>query len=127
VLDGALVEAMGERGIELVVGARRDPRWGPALLIGLGGTALEVLGDVRLLPADLPEAEIVEALHTLRAAPLLRGFRGAPTVDVAAVARVAALVGRLIQTAPEIIEIDINPLVVSEHGATALDGLIVTR
>jgi acyl-CoA synthetase (NDP forming) len=127
VLDGALVEAMGERGLELVVGARRDPRWGPVLLVGLGGTALEVLGDVRLLPADLPERELVEALDTLRAAPLLRGFRGAPPVDVAAVARVAALVGRLIQTAPEIVEIDINPLVASERGATALDALIVTR
>jgi acyl-CoA synthetase (NDP forming) len=126
-LDGMLVEAMGERGLELVVGAKRDPRWGPVLLVGLGGIALEALGDVRLLPPDLPDDAIVEALHGLRAAPLLRGFRGAPPVDVAAVARYTALLGQLMRTMPEIVEIDINPLVVQERGAIALDALIVTR
>ena len=128
-LDGALVEAMAPRGVELVIGAKRDPRWGPVLLVGLGGIWVEALGDVRLLPADLPEAAIAEELLELKSAKLLRGFRGTPPADIAAAARAAALVGRLIETVPEILEIDINPLVVHAEGkgATALDALIVTR
>jgi acyl-CoA synthetase (NDP forming) len=126
-LDGVLVEAMGARGIELVVGAKRDPRWGPVLLVGLGGVVMEALGDVRLLPPDLPEPAIVAALGELRGAALLRGFRGAPPADLGAVAAVAAKIGRLMLTVPEIVELDINPLMVHARGATALDALIVTR
>ncbi|RJG52212.1 CoA-binding protein [Sphingobium terrigena] len=129
VLDGALVEKMGERGVELVVGARRDPSWGPVLLVGMGGVWIEALGDVTLLPALASEAQIVEALGSLKSAKLLRGFRGSPPIDVAAVARAAAQVGRLIATDPAITEIDVNPLVAygEGKGVVALDALIVTQ
>lgn len=128
-LDGALVEKMSAKGLELVVGAKRDPMWGAVVLVGLGGILVEALGDVRLLPADLSEAAITEELHKLKAAKLLGGFRGSPAVDVAAVAQVAAAVGRMMRTMPEIVEIDVNPLVAHAkgQGATALDALIVTR
>lgn len=127
-LDGALVEAMAPRGLELMVGAKRDPAWGPVLLVGLGGIWVEALGDVRLLPADATEETFVEELLHLRSAKLLRGFRGAPAVDVEAVARAARMIGRLMLTVPEIIEVDVNPLVVYPRGqgVTALDALIVT-
>jgi len=128
-LDGLLVEKMGERGVELVVGARRDPSWGPVLLVGMGGVWIEALGDVALLPALASEAQIVEALRGLKGAKLLNGFRGSPPVDLAAVARAAAQVGRLIATTPEITEIDVNPLVAygEGKGVVALDALIVTQ
>jgi acetate---CoA ligase (ADP-forming) len=126
-LDGALVEKMGAPGLELVVGARRDPEWGPVLLVGLGGVWIEALGDVRLLPPDLPEEAIVEEILKLRAAKLLHGFRGAPPVDVKAVARTVAAVGRLMQTVPDMMEIDVNPLVAYPDGVIALDALIVMR
>jgi acyl-CoA synthetase (NDP forming) len=128
-LDGVLVEAMAAKGLELVVGAKRDPNWGPIVLVGLGGIWVEALGDVRLMPPDLTEAAIVEELQKLRTAKLLNGFRGAPPVDVEAVAHTAALVGRLMMTNPEIMEIDINPLFAHPRGegVTALDALIVTR
>ncbi|MDB5408579.1 MAG: acyl-CoA synthetase forming [Rhodospirillales bacterium] len=126
-LDGALVETMGAPGLELVVGARRDPEWGPVLLVGLGGIWIEALGDVRLLPPDLPEEAIVEEILKLRAAKLLHGFRGAPPVDVKAVARTVAAVGRLMQTVPDMMEIDVNPLVAYPDGVIALDALIVMR
>jgi acyl-CoA synthetase (NDP forming) len=127
-LDGVLVEAMSPRGLELVVGARRDPRWGPVLMVGLGGIWVEALGDVRLMAPYLTEAEIVDELGKLKTAKLLQGFRGAPPVDIKAVAAVAAALGRLMRTRPDIVEIDINPLMVHAdgHGATALDALIVT-
>jgi acyl-CoA synthetase (NDP forming) len=126
-LDGALVEKMGAPGVELVVGARRDPEWGPVLLVGLGGVWIEALGDVRLLPPDLPEDAIAAEILKLRAAKLLHGFRGAPPVDVKAVARTVAAVGRLMQTVPEMMEIDVNPLVAYPDGVIALDALIVMR
>jgi acyl-CoA synthetase (NDP forming) len=126
-LDGALVEKMSPKGVELMVGAKRDPEWGTVLLVGLGGVWVEALGDVTLLPVDADEARIVEALRSLRTAKLLAGFRGAPPADIEAVAQVVMAIGRLMQTVPELTEIDVNPLMVHAkgQGATALDALIV--
>ena len=127
VLDGVLVERMGDKGIELIVGARHDPQWGPILMVGFGGILAETVGDVRLLRADLTQSAIEQELNKLRCSALLRGFRGTPAVDTAAVAKVAESIGRLMRSHPEIIEIDINPLVVYEKGkgAIALDALIL--
>jgi acyl-CoA synthetase (NDP forming) len=127
-LDGVLVERMASKGLELMIGARRDPKWGPVVLVGLGGIWVEALGDVRLLPPDMAEADIVEEMGKLRSAKLLEGFRGAPRVDLAAVARTASLIGRLITTVPAIVEIDLNPVFVhgEGEGLTAVDALVVT-
>ncbi|MDU6139301.1 acetate--CoA ligase family protein, partial [Bradyrhizobium sp.] len=128
-LDGALVEKMGERGLELVVGASRDAQWGPILMVGLGGIWVEALGDVQLLAPDLPRAAIIERLRRLKAAKLLDGFRGAPPIDLDAVADVIALLGQLMLQYPEVTEVDINPLVAygRGQGVVALDALIVTQ
>jgi acetate---CoA ligase (ADP-forming) len=128
-LDGCLVEAMSPNGLELMIGAKRDPAWGTVLLLGLGGIWVEALGDVRLLPVDADETQIVEALSQLRTAKLLTGFRGAPPVDIEATAKAVLAIGRLMRTTPTIVEIDINPLMVHPkgQGATALDALIVTE
>jgi succinyl-CoA synthetase beta subunit len=81
-----------------------------------------------LVPGNADEAQIREALGKLRSAKLLAGVRGAPPVDVDAVAQVVMAIGRLMQTVPELTEIDVNPLMVHAkgQGATALDALIVT-
>lgn len=128
-LDGALVEKMGPRGLELVVGASRDPQWGPILMVGLGGVWVEALGDVQLLPPDLPHEAIIGKLLALKGNKLLRGFRGQPPADLDAVADVVARVGHLMLTHPDITEIDINPLVAygPGQGVMALDALVVTR
>ncbi len=134
-LDGVLVEAMGAPGLELVVGARRDPDWGAVLLVGLGGIWIEALKDVRLIPADLPEDAIVAELGRLKAAAVLRGLRGAAPVDLRAIARVVRLLGRQMLANPQIAEIDINPLIAypQDHpsfAATpvlALDALVVVQ
>jgi len=128
-LDGVLVEKMSAKGLELVVGARRDPRWGPVVLVGAGGTLVEAIGDVRLLPPDLDKAAIVAELRKLKTAKLLDGFRGSPPVDVEAVADVAVKIGNLMRNAPQIVEIDVNPLIARARGegVIALDALIVTE
>jgi acyl-CoA synthetase (NDP forming) len=128
-LDGCLVETMSRKGLELMIGAKRDPAWGTVLLLGLGGIWVEALGDVQVLPVDADETQIVAALHKLRTAKLLTGFRGAPPVDVDAVAKAVLAIGRLMQTTPGIVEIDVNPLMVHAkgQGATALDALVVAE
>jgi acyl-CoA synthetase (NDP forming) len=127
VLDGVLVEALGPRWLEIVVGARRDADWGPVVLVGLGGVWIEALQDVRLIPADMAEDDIVVELSRLKAASLLKGVRGASAVDVQAVARVVALVGAQMRANPRIAEIDINPLVAYPDRVLALDALVVCR
>ncbi len=127
-LDGALVETMSPKGIELMVGAKRDPEWGTVLLLGLGGIWVEALGDVQLLPGGASEELIREALGKLRSAKLLSGVRGAPPADVDAVVHVVRAIGRIMQAMPQVTEVDVNPLMVDGkgQGATALDALIVT-
>jgi acyl-CoA synthetase (NDP forming) len=129
VLDGALVEAMGPRGLELVVGAQRDADWGPVVLVGLGGSWIEALKDVRLIPADMAVEDIVVELGRLKAAVVLQGVRGAAAVDLHAIAQVVAQVGAQMRANPAITEIDINPLVAYPAGSArpvlALDALVV--
>ena len=131
VLDGALIEAMGPRGLELVVGAKRDADWGPVVLVGLGGIWIEALKDVRLIPADMAEEDIVTELGRLKAAVVLQGIRGAEGVDLKAIAKVVALVGAQMRANPQITEIDINPLVAYPAGTAqpvlALDALVVAK
>jgi acyl-CoA synthetase (NDP forming) len=126
-LDGVLAERMARKGLELIVGARNDPQWGPVLMVGSGGVLAEVMRDVQLLPPDLSRDQIVEEMNGLRCSALFRGFRGAPSLDVVAAAHVIATLGQLMCSLPQIAEIDINPLVVYENGqgAVALDALIL--
>lgn len=125
-LDGVLVEAMAKPGLELIVGARRDPEWGPILVLGLGGIWTEALKDVVLLSPELGEDEIVDALGTLKGAALLDGMRGAPPNDKRAIAAVALRLGALMRETPALNDIEINPLIASSDGALALDALMIT-
>lgn len=125
-LDGVLIEKMGKRGLELIIGAKVDPDWGPVILAGLGGVTAELFHDVRLLPPDLNEAEITAELMQLKSAPLLTGFRGSPALDIAAVSALIARLGRLLLSEPTIREIDLNPVVVYPQGVVALDALMLT-
>lgn len=126
-LDGILIETMGARGTEMIVGGKRDPLWGPVLMIGLGGIWIEALGDVRILPVGLSDQAIMDKILQLKGSKLLTGFRGAPPADLTAVAKVVTALGALMMNHPEIVEVDVNPLVVyaEGEGATALDALII--
>jgi acetate---CoA ligase (ADP-forming) len=125
-LDGVLIERMAEPGgVEMVVGGRRDPDWGPVTLVGLGGIWVEALHDVRVMPSDLGHAAIMAELKKLKGATLLQGLRGAPPADMDALADVIAKIGALLRARPEIAETDINPLLVYPDRVLALDALVV--
>lgn len=121
------VEAMAplSRGLELIVGAKRDPRFGPILLVGAGGLYAEVVKDVAVALAPVTEAAAEALFRSLRIAPLLDGARGRPAVDVGAAARAAAALSRIAAEHPEIAEVEINPLLALPDGALGLDARIV--
>jgi acyl-CoA synthetase (NDP forming) len=127
ILDGVLVEEMAPQGLEMVVGARRDPQWGPVVIVGLGGVWIEALRDVKLLPADIHRERAIAQIRELKGASLLGRFRGAVPRDVAAVADVVVRLGAIMRGTPELTEVDLNPLVVyaEGEGVIALDALFV--
>lgn len=112
-------------GVELIVGCRRDPLFGPVLLVGLGGIHAELLADVRAALAPVDESRAEGLLRRLRGAPLLAGSRGRQTLDIAAAARAAAALSRFAAAHPEIVEVEANPLLVLPRGALALDARII--
>jgi acyl-CoA synthetase (NDP forming) len=124
---GYAVEKMveGAGGVELIVGVRRDRRFGPVVMVGAGGIFTELLRDTASALAPVGAATAKELIGRLRAAPLLRGTRGRPPVDLEAVAAAIAAVSELAAAHPEISELEVNPLLVSPAGAVALDARVV--
>ncbi|MBA2944550.1 acetate--CoA ligase family protein [Streptomyces sp. PSKA28] len=121
-----LVEAMAPTGVDLVLGARHDPVFGPVVLAGLGGTAAEALADVAIRLAPLSPAEAAAMPDELAARALLDGWRGGPVLDRAEFGRVAAaLADALAASPPDVAEIEINPLRLTADGLIALDAVIV--
>ena len=118
---GVLLQPMVRPGIELLVGASRTEPFPPLVLVGLGGTATEVLGDTAVRPAPLLDVDAHEMVRELRAAPLLRGYRGAPAADIAGVEELILRVSLLVDEVPELAELDLNPVVVRPDGVVAVD------
>jgi len=125
--EGYVVERMiaPEASAELIAGCRRDPRFGPVLLVGLGGIFAEVLRDtaVALAPAEPPLVE--ELLLGLRGAALLTGARGRPPLAVRAAAEACAVLSRVAAEHPELDELEVNPLLLTQADAIALDARVV--
>jgi acetyltransferase len=113
---GALVQQMVPAGREVIVGVERDPTFGPLLMFGLGGVYVELLHDVTFRLAGLDHAEALRMIESIRSSGLLRGMRGAKPADVDAIADVLVRVSALVTDFPEIVELDINPLVVADRG-----------
>ncbi|GAA3680457.1 acetate--CoA ligase family protein [Nocardioides ginsengisoli] len=111
--------------VELIVGARRDGSFGPVVVVGLGGVQAELYRDVQIALAPVDEAEARRMIESLRAFPLLDGWRGRPAVDVDAAARVVADVSRLLAEDADLVECEINPLRVGPEGAVAVDALVL--
>jgi acetate---CoA ligase (ADP-forming) len=112
-------------GFELLVGARRDPRFGPLVAVAAGGIHAEVFRDVAVALAPIDESSAEELVRSLASAPLLLGDRGRPSLDVAAAARAVAAVSRFAAEHPEVAEVEVNPLLVRVEGAVGLDARIV--
>jgi acyl-CoA synthetase (NDP forming) len=128
-IDGFLLEEMAPAGQELVVGGLLDPQFGPLLMVGLGGVFVEVLADVSFRICPVTRQDAGEMLDELKGAALLKGVRGRKPASREAILDVLLKVGGegglLMTHAGDIAEADINPLIVSEHGAVAVDARFV--
>jgi acyl-CoA synthetase (NDP forming) len=120
-----LVQQMVRGSRELMIGMVRDAQFGPCVMFGLGGIFSEILEDVVFRVAPLSQQDAREMLRGIRAARLLDAVRGLEAVDVDALARMLIAVGRLGLEHPEIVEVDINPLVVERGRPVAVDALVV--
>jgi acetate---CoA ligase (ADP-forming) len=126
-VDGVIVSRMAKPGIECIVGLHHDPTFGPGVMMGLGGTAVELWRDVSFRLAPFGEDEARVMVTELRSFPLLDGYRGAPRADVASLIRTLASLSRLPwQSSPSIFSVEINPLLVLREGegAMALDAVV---
>jgi len=127
-IDGVLVQEM-VRGIEFIVGGKRDAQVGPVVLVGLGGVRVEALrDDVAVRPAPVSTGEVHDMLAELRGSVLLRGWRGAPPADVDALARLVSQFSLLLSEAPRSLqEIELNPVVVlaNGRGVKVIDALVI--
>ena len=125
-LDGFTVQAMARRpgAFELIVGAREDPVFGPVILFGEGGTAVEIIADrsVGLPPLNMTLAD--DMIERTRISHLLDGYRNRPGADRQAIALTLIKVAHLVADLPEIVELDINPLIADASGVLALDARI---
>ena len=119
-----LVESMAPAGIDLIVGASRDPVFGPVVLVGLGGVVAEALADVAVTPAPLSVQDGGALADGLSGRALLDGFRGGPVADRTALGGVLAALGDLLVAHPEIDDVEINPLRVTADGLLALDAVL---
>ena len=127
--DGVIVARMVKGCHELMIGAHRDPVFGPVIAFGDGGKYVEAMPDVRVLMPTATREDVLRALLSLRIAPLLRGVRGEPPMDVEAFIDSVMAVARLMADPDSRVEsLDINPVVVGESGkgCVAVDAVVVT-
>lgn len=123
--SGYLVEEMVTGAVaEVLLGLRRDPVYGVTLTLGMGGVTAELLADTVTLVLPVTEAQVLEAARGLRLWPLLDGYRGRPRADMGAVAAMAVRLGDLMLGDDSLEEIEINPVMVRETGAVAVDALV---
>jgi acetyl-CoA synthetase (ADP-forming) len=124
-ITGMLVQEMAPSSTEVIVGAIKDPQFGPAVMFGLGGIFVEVLKDVTFRIAPITEDEACEMVSEVKAYPLLKGYRNTPPADLEAIAKILLNTSRLVTDHSEIKELDLNPIMVYEKGAKTVDARII--
>lgn len=125
VIEGVSIQKMAKPGIEVIVGASKDPQFGPVIMFGLGGVFVEVLKDVsfRIIPIGRKDAQ--EMIEEIKGYPLLQGYRGKRPAHIPALIEILLKISRLMEENPEIKELDLNPVIAYEKGALAVDARII--
>ena len=121
---GFVVQQMAQSGVEMLVGVVHDPQFGPVVACGAGGVQVELLRDVSIRLTPLSKEDASEMIRSLKTYPLLTGFRGAPVCDVGALEEGLLRLSTMVEDLPQIAELDLNPFMVHQQGATILDARI---
>ncbi|MFC4533120.1 GNAT family N-acetyltransferase [Sphaerisporangium dianthi] len=123
-MTGAVVQHMMTGGLEMIVGGVAHEAFGPLIMVGLGGTITELLSDRAFRVPPISDAEAARMIGELRCAPLLSGYRGSPPLDVKGLKNQIVRLGHLMDDLPEIAEVDLNPVIVTPTGVTAVDARV---
>ena len=128
-IDGVLVEKMAKGGIEVIMGASRDPNFGPMVMFGLGGTFVEAMKDVTFRVAPMWEISAEEMIRSIKAFRILQGLRGKPPADIEAIKDCILRMSQMVAEHPEISEMDLNPVIVYAEGkgCCVADSRIILR
>jgi acyl-CoA synthetase (NDP forming) len=124
-IDGVSVQPMATAGLEVIIGVTSDPQFGPVVMFGLGGVSVEILQDVafRLAPLSLRDAHTM--MREIKGFALLSGYRGQPAIDLAALEQLLLQVSALVESQPDIKELDLNPIFAYPNGCLAVDARII--
>lgn len=122
-----LVQPMAEKGLEVILGVSQDPQFGPALMFGMGGVFVEIFKDVSFRLIPLRRDDAIEMIHSIKALPLLKGYRGQPGADLELLADMMVSVSELVVENPVIREIDMNPVILYPKGAAVVDARMVVK
>ena len=121
-IEGVLVCRMAKPGVEVILGLTRDPQFGPALMFGLGGIFVELYRDVAFRLAPISERDSAEMIREIKGFPVLTGARGRPARDLEALVRSLQQLSALAESRPDIDALDLNPVILYEHGCVAVDA-----
>ncbi|MBM1154296.1 acetate--CoA ligase family protein [archaeon] len=124
-IHGILVTKFAEEGVEVIVGAIKDPQFGPAVMFGLGGIFVELYNDVSFRLAPVSERDAREMIQEIKAYPILTGYRGRQPCDIETIVKIIRAVSQLVTDHPEISSLDLNPIEVYPKGAYVVDARIV--
>ncbi len=126
-IRGVLVSPMAKKGLEVIIGTKIDDQFGPIVMFGIGGILVEVLKDVatRVLPLSPPYAR--KMVDEIRASAILNGLRGRPAYDKKAIVKLLLMVSEVIESYPDIQEMDLNPVIVHETGLSVVDARIILK
>jgi acyl-CoA synthetase (NDP forming) len=126
-LEGALVERMAPQGIETIIGAKRDPQFGPVIMFGLGGIFVEVFKDISFRVAPISRFDAMDMVSELKAYAILKGIRGKRPSDIEAIVATLLKVSEMMMEIGEISELDFNPTIVYESGYRIVDARIILK
>lgn len=124
-VEGVLIQEMVPQSTEVIVGALKDPQFGPAIMFGLGGIFVEIMKDVTFRIAPITEDEACEMVREVKAYPILEGYRGQQPSDVNSIVKILLKTSQLMMDFSEIKEFDLNPIMVYAEGAKAVDARII--
>ncbi len=124
-ISGVVFQEMAPEGVEVIVGSRRDPSFGPIALLGLGGTLVELIRDYTIGLAPAGECTAARMIDGLKASRIFYGYRGKPPLDREAVAGAVEAVSMITSSIPQVAEVEVNPLMVYERGAVAVDARVL--
>jgi acetyl-CoA synthetase (ADP-forming) len=124
-IDGILIQEMAACATEVIVGAIKDPQFGPTLMFGFGGTFVEIMKDVSFRIAPITEEDAKEMISEVKAYPILKGYRGQLPADIYALIKILLNTSKMIIDHQEIKELDLNPIMVYNKGAKTVDARII--